>query len=480
MLLTDARVDGALVDVAIENGRITAIAPAGARQRAGERLDLAGRWLIPGFWDSHVHLTQWALLRQRVDLSAATSAAAAASLVSAAAAAHPAGAGDALLVGQGFRDGLWPDAPTRELLDRAAPGRDVVLVSADLHSAWLSSRALARFGRADSPTGLLLEDECFAVVARLDSATESLQDDWVRDAADAAARRGVVGIVDLEMSWNPDVWLRRMENGFDSLRVQFGVYPQHLQRAIDEGLHTGSRLGPLLEVGPFKIIIDGSLNTRTAFCAHPYPGEWKHPFGMLTVQPAELVRWLRLASGAGFVPAVHAIGDEANRFALDAFEEVGVGGRIEHAQLVHDQDFDRFARLGVEASVQPEHAMDDRDVADRYWGEHTARSFALRSLLDAGARLVLGSDAPVAPLDPWVTLAAAVGRSRDGREPWHPQQAITTPEAMAASTRSRLAPGEPADLVVVEQDPLTATPEALRDMAVTATLVAGRFTHSAL
>ena len=482
MLLRNARVGAALADVTLADGRISAVVPAGASPAEGETIDLEGRWLIPGLWDSHVHLTQYALTRQRVDLSSAASAAEAAALVAAAAArrAHPAGPHAPPLVGHGFRDGLWPDAPTRELLDAAAPGHLVVLISADIHCCWLNTAALERFGHPESPNGLLREDDCFAVMRDLDGATEHLQDDWVAEAADAAAKRGVVGIVDLEMAWNRDVWLRRMAAGFDRLRVRFGVYPQHLDRAIEEGLRTGQRLGPLLEVGPFKIITDGSLNTRTAYCAHPYPGELEHPYGLLTVEPEDLVQWLQRATDGGLVPAVHAIGDEANRLALDAFERLGAAGRIEHAQLVHERDFPRFAELGVEASVQPEHAMDDRDVADRYWAGRTDRSFALRSLLDAGATLRLGSDAPVAPLDPWITMAAAVGRARDDRAPWHPEQRISVEEALAASTESRVAPGEPADLVVVDDDPLSVGHARLRTMPVAATLVQGRFTHSAL
>ena len=126
--------------------------------------------------------------------------------------------------------------------------------------------------------------------------------------------------------------------------------------------------------------------------------------------------------------------------------------------------------------------MDDRAVADRYWAGRTARAFPLRSLIDAGATIVLGSDAPVAPLDPWITIAAAVGRARDGLPPWHPEQAISAAEAIASSThgRVRVAVGDPADLCVVEIDPLAATAEALRQMAVSATLIAGRFTFTLL
>jgi len=126
--------------------------------------------------------------------------------------------------------------------------------------------------------------------------------------------------------------------------------------------------------------------------------------------------------------------------------------------------------------------MDDRDIADRYWSGRTDRAFALRSLLDAGAELILGSDAPVAPLDPWVTVAAAVGRTRDGREPWHPEQRITIAQAIAASTNGvqTVARGNVADLAILDIDPLAATPDQLRAMPVAATLLAGYFTHNEL
>jgi hypothetical protein len=150
--------------------------------------------------------------------------------------------------------------------------------------------------------------------------------------------------------------------------------------------------------------------------------------------------------------------------------------------LLDDTDIGRFAQLGVVASVQPEHAMDDRDVVDRYWAGRTRRAFALRSLLDAGAVLALGSDAPVAPLDPWIAVAAAVHRTRDDRERWHPEQEITIEEALLASmppARRNLTirVGDPADLIVLDADPFTAAPAVIRAMPVAATMVAGRWTH---
>lgn len=480
-LLRNARVDDALVDVLVENGRIAEISPAGVAEAFGDTIELDGRWLVPGLWDHHVHLGQVALTMRRVDLSIATSAAEAAAVMRWAV-NHSPPEGDLPLIGAAFRDGLWPDIPTAALLDAAVGGTPTVLVSGDLHTTWLNTAALAKYGFTGHPTGVLVEDDAFAVTAELQNVSQSTLDAWLQDAATHAASRGVVGVVELEMAPNVDDWQRRFAAGFAGLRVEAGIYSSFLDAAVAAGHRTGNVLerGGLLTVGPFKILTDGSLNTRTAYCVDVYPGTAER--GLLTVPTDELLPLLRTAVGGGITPAVHAIGDEAVRLVLDAFEQLGIplpaGARMEHAQLVRPEDFPRFAALGVAASVQPEHAMDDRDVAERYWPGRTDRSFALRSLLDAGAELLLGSDAPVAPLDPWTTLSAAVTRSRDGREPWHPEQAITVDEGIQASTHSRIAVGEVADLVAVDLDPFE--PDNLAGMPVALTLLAGRATHSTL
>jgi predicted amidohydrolase YtcJ len=472
MRLSNARVGADVVDVRIDDGVITAIGDLGAADPAdGDRVDLGGRWLTPGLWDNHVHFSQWSLQSQRLDVSPARSAAETAHRISAVldeTSPSP-------FVAVGFRDGLWPDAPNLAVLD-AASAAPIVVVSGDLHAVWLNTAALELYGFAGHPTGLLREDEAFRVTALVDTVADDVLDGWADTAARAAAARGVVGIVDYEMAWNLDSWQRRQASGTDALRVEFGVYTEHLDRAIALGLRTGQAQGELLTMGNFKILIDGSLNTRTAYCFDDYPGS-AGGHGVLTVQPEELVELLRKASGAGIQPSVHAIGDRANTVALDAFAAVGCHGRIEHAQLVSDADLPRFAVLGVAASVQPGHALDDRDVADHYWSGRTNRAFPLRSLLDAGASLLFGSDAPVSPLDPWATAAAAVGRTRGAREPWHPEQSISAGEAIAASTRSTIAVGQPADLVVTELDASACTADQLRVMPVAATLLGGRFTH---
>ncbi len=487
MLIRNARVsgtDGAAVDLHINGGVISSIVPAGNSPLTAGDLDVERRWVSPGLWDNHVHASQWALVARRLDVSIATSARHAAELVGNALAARGAELVDPgqAFVGSGFRDGLWPDAPSLEVLDATTGGVPVVLVSGDLHAAWLNSAALDLYGHRGHATGLLREDPAFEVTRGLNAVSDALLDSWMLDAGHAAAARGVVGIVDLEMAWNLETWQRRMRNGFDCLRVEFGIYSEDLERAIELGLRTGDAVTDLLTVGRFKVLTDGSLNTRTAYCYDEYPGMEgdEHSHGMLTVPPADLLPRMRMAVQGGIEPSVHAIGDHATSLALDAFEELASRGRIEHAQLVSETDIARFAALGVTASVQPDHAMDDRDVAEKFWPGRTGRAFPLRSMLDSGAELALGSDAPVSPLDPWVTIAAAVGRSRDDREPWHPEQAITAREALAATTRTTVAVGEVADLIVTDDDPVTLTGGQFRDVVVRATLLGGRLTHSSL
>ncbi|WP_461164288.1 amidohydrolase [Arthrobacter sp. R4-81] len=469
--------DSECSDIHIAGGVVSRISPAGDHPARPTVVDFDGGCAIPGLWDEHVHMTQWALAAQRLDLSRAESATNAVELLR----PHLGGMeSDTTLVGVGFRDAVWSDAPTLEMLDAVTRRQPTALLSHDLHCVWLNSAAAKRYGVFLDADGLLREDAAFAVTRQLDQLPDPLVDGWVADAARIAASRGIVGIVDFEMAWNRDAWMRREAAGFDSVRVDVGVYAEHLGRAAGLGLRTGQAFpgSGLLRVGPMKVLIDGSLNTRTAFCVDPYPHGGK---GVLTVSEAELLALLERAGEAGFVPAVHAIGDAANKVALDAFERAGIPGRIEHAQFVRQQDFRRFADLNVTASVQPLHALDDRDAAEANWAGHTDRAFPLRSLLEAGAMLALGSDAPVAPLDPWAAMSAATTRSRqDGREPWHPEQSITRKEALAASARGRkrIQVGDRADIAILDGDPLAVPDDVFARMPVAATVVGGRFTYN--
>jgi hypothetical protein len=334
----------------------------------------------------------------------------------------------------------------------------------------------------DHPTGVLLENDCMAATAELPSASTHTLDEWVLAATDAAASRGVTGIVDYEYSDTVTDWLRRLALRPLGVRVAAVVSRPLLDTAIERGHRTGDVVaasGGLVSVGPYKLFVDGSLNTRTAYCHDPYPGQDTH--GLLELPFEELVALMDKASRNGISPAVHAIGDHANTLALDAFAKVGCPGRIEHAQLVHPDDLPRFAELGVVASVQPAHQPDDRDVADQYWTGRTAHAFPYGALLAAGATLEIGSDAPVSPLDPWDGIASAVTRTDDDRAPWHPEQSIPLPAALAAASkgRSSVKVGDVADLMVTAVDPSAVPPQDLRDLPITATLLAGRPTYLA-
>lgn len=466
------------VDIRIVDGLIADIAPTGVLTVSGEVLDADGAWAIPGLWDNHVHTMQWALAAMRTPLGAATSAAEAARTISG---VHP--FPDGRRVGTGFRDALWADRPSLDILDAVTGTVPTYLVNADLHSVWLNTAALAREGFR-SEDGVLRETEAFEISRRLNAVDAAHGDAAMIRAGDQAANRGVTGLVDFDMAWNAEAWPRRIRSGFAAHRIEFAVYPFDLERAVSAGLRSGHLCEDadapehgrgLVHVGSLKIIADGSLGTRTAACSHSYPGEPEN-FGMLTVPADELATLLMQAAASGFSAAVHAIGDRATTSALDAFTTTGAVGSIEHAQLVRHADLARFARLGIVASVQPQHAVDDRDLADRHWPLQSALGYPLASLRAAGAELRFGSDAPVAPLDPWQAIAAAVSRTDDDRESWHPEEQITFDHALEASVRSALRPGEPADIVLCAMDPRKTEPKQLRTMPVISTLLAGRVT----
>lgn len=473
--------DGGAHDVLVEGDRVTSITPAGAlTQPPGAAvLDADGRYLVPGLWDEHTHMVQWALAMSRLDLSGAASAGATVALVRAAVADRP-------LVGYGFRDALWPDAPTTAALDAVSGTTPVILVAADLHCAWVNTAGTQLLGVHTGPDGLVREGEWFAAMEGLDQVTIASAEDALRQALPLLPARGVVGVVDLEWADSIADWSRRLSSAPGLIRVDAGIYPDRLDAAIADGWRSGQQVpgtGGLLRVGPLKILSDGSLNTRTAYCRHQYLGE---PvafdgvgYGHQEFSPDQMDPLVAAATGAGITSTIHAIGDLAVTLALDVFERAGVAGRIEHAQLIDPADLPRFAQLDVVASVQPEHAMDDRDLVDEYWADRAQSCFPLASLRDAGAQLRLGSDAPVAPLDPWISVAAAAFRRRGSRSAWQPREALDVPTALAASARgrNRVRAGDVADLVLVDADPVTADAQLLREMPVWATMLAGRWTH---
>lgn len=483
MRLANARrIDGSLIDIDLVDERIARVSPADSTPAAGERHDLEGATVIPGLWDEHTHLGQWARHRTRPSVLDAPTAEAAAAIAAEAARAHR-GADPLVLVG--MRDGLWSSAPSRELLDRRTGDVPTLVVSSDVHSSWPNTAMLRRLG-LEPGAPLLREEAAFAALAAVEGMLDADSlDRLVVDALAAAAARGVVGVVDLEFDDAVGAWMR--PGRATPLRVEVGVYANDLELAAERGLRTGDPIAHRARMGRLKVISDGSLGTRTAWTAHPYGScdAGEHGTGVRNVDDAALDRLLARAGELGIDATIHAIGDAAAAAAIDAFERAGTGGRIEHVQLIAAADIPRLARLGITASIQPEHALDDRELTAALWADRSRDAFRIRSLLDAGVDVVLGSDAPVTPLDPWFAIATAVTRTRGGELPWQPEEAITLAEAVDASTRSRLAAGEPADLVVLGAEPpgagdAPALAAALRAMPIALTMIAGEVLHGAL
>lgn len=482
---------GALGEVHVVDGRVARAPAPDARL-----VDGGAGVVMPGLWDAHVHMNQWASASRWIDVSQAGSPAEAAAMMASGRRARPGqqvlgehAVGDQVLVGFGFRESLWMSSPTAADLDAAIDDLPAVVIASDVHTVWLNTAALTHFGLVGG--GLLREQDAFALQSRLDDVPTLTMDAWVARASQAAARTGVVGVVDLTMAagsggWGPSDWQRRFRNGFDALRVRTGVYPQHLGRVADEGLHRRQVLDDhgLLTMGPVKVITDGTMTSRTAWCHDPYPVTGTgdplpgHEHGMATVAMDELVEVLMRANALGLEVAVHAIGDRSVSQSLDAFAETQARGSIEHAQLVRPDDLRRMAALGIRASVQPLQMIDDRDGTDTIWADRAQHAYPFASMLAAGVEVSLGSDAPVTPIDPWSAIEAAVRRTLDNRESWHPEQALTLTQALLASTRGvhSLVVGADADLIVLPVNPFEVPDHEVHAISPTLTLVGGRVT----
>jgi hypothetical protein len=479
LVLADDRIAAVLDDAAD--------APAGAR-----RVDLAGGCVLPGFVDAHVHFPSWALARRELRLFDCRSLDEALERVRAAT-VPPGG----WLRGRGWRDELWSERPTRQALDAVAPGVRVALRAHDGHSLWLSSAALAAAEHdlkvpggvvetddSGDPTGILREESAWRFYDTHAAAGRAETLDAMRAALPAAAAAGVTGVHDKDGGRGaPALFAALRDAGELTLRVWQSLPAEWLARGdiapqLDD---------PWLRVGYVKAFMDGTLGSRTA--------RLLDGSGVEITSAARLAQLIRRAERAGFALAVHAIGDRANRDALDAFAAAATPGarhRIEHAQCVAPEDVARFAALGIAASVQYSHATSDRDLAERIWADRIEHAYPYRSLLDAGARLAGGSDAPVEELDPLAGLRAAVLRTDSERAPWRPEQAIPADAALESFTvapawlsfdehrRGRLRPGFDADLTVLDRDPLADPPASVADARVVAAMVAGQWVHHAI
>jgi predicted amidohydrolase YtcJ len=486
-----------------------------------ELIDLGGRAALPGFIDAHVHFLGYSHDRQRVRLDRAASIPEIQLLVREQAAQTPTGA---WVVGRGWDRNLWPagTVPTRQALDAAVPDRPVSLLSRDVHAVWANTRALelaeidadtpdpsgGRIVRAadGSPTGVLLESagEQVRALSSRPALSESIA--VAETALAALSRVGLTSVCNFEGVEATRV-LRALDgDGRLRLRVSMGLTRAGLAHAAGFGLGTGFG-SERLRIGLLKLFADGALGSGTAAMLEPYADAQANQTagdrGIATIEKDELIDLMRQAREAEIGVATHAIGDAAVRLVLDAAEVVradkhpGAASqilRVEHAQLVHPDDIPRFARLNVVASMQPLHATSDMRVADRRWGARCRTAYAWRSLLDAGARLAFGTDCPVEPPNPLLSIHAAVTRQLPGDDPpggWYPEQRLSVAEAIYAYTAGSadalglrgdvgvLAPGSLADIAVLDADPYTVDPSRLAAIAVEMTVFDGDIIYQA-
>lgn len=511
-----------LVDaLAVRDGRILAAGRAEDLRSTSSnfrRIDLARRTVLPGFTDSHIHLPAYGLSLQRVDLTGTRSVREAVDRVRGA--VERAAPGE-WVRGRGWDKNLWVEDrfPTRADLDPVAPSHPVILSSKDGHLLWVNTAALRAAGMdrtaGDPPGGEITRDARGEPVGLLKESAKDLILRAVPPADDATLERAIrsatghmhtLGITAVHNFTGTDpsdgaatfaAFQRLAARGELRLRVWLTIPERAIEAAAGIGLRTGFG-NEWLRVGPVKIFADGTLGSQTAAMIEPFVGQRNTGIAIHTRE--ELVDLVRRATASGFWCAIHAIGDRANRWVLDAFEanveasrHLGARHRIEHVQLIHPDDLPRLARLGVTASMQPIHATSDRDIADRYWGARSRTAYAWRSLRQAGTVLAFGSDAPVESPDVFQGLFAAVTRRRvddPQGEPWYPLEALTIDGAVAAYTTGaayaagmeaacgRLAEGMVADFIVLDRDPYDVAPDDLPRIRVEGTVLAGEIVYA--
>lgn len=467
MLLRSVRLldAAAPVDVRVRSGRISELA-AHLQPATGEEVhDAAGAIAIPGLWDQHVHVGQVAQGYSRMDTTAATSTGDLLAQVAAALRDRPTAAG--ALVGFGHRLVDLHGTPTVAALDEVAPTLPVVLIGGDAHHAWMNTPALHGLGLAPHE-GIVGEEEWFRALAHLDDlpGVAAGLEAGVRLLQRDALARGVTGICDME--WAPN-W-RRWQQREALLRVRTATYIGDMDQVPGP---TGTPISAdgLVTMGPLKVILDGALGSRSALCRDAYGALGPEGRGVLSVEAPDLLAALERADALGLDAAVHAIGDAATGIALEAFGQVSPGTgppRIEHAQMLTDGDIAAMAGLGVIASVQPAHLLDDRDPTEDVWGRHADEAYRFADLQRAHVPMIFGSDAPVAPVDPWLAMSAAVHRSADARPSWFPAQQLQPREALACSTDGvrGLAVGGVADIVLLAEDPFAPVPRDAQGLMI--------------
>lgn len=507
--------------VAIRGDRIAAVgAMDDVRKLIGSNtrvIDAGDGLITPGFIDTHVHFIDGGFRLASVQLRDAKTPQEFIARIAAFARTVPPGT---WITGGDWDHQNWGgELPRKEWIDSVTPQHPVFVPRLDGHMALANSAALKAAGvtRATrnvsggeivrdangEPTGML-KDNAMGLVGRVEPAPSAeLMDRALAAAMEYVAQQGVTTVHNMGGWSDLATFERARQNGSLRTRIYAVVPLSSWERLRDTvAARGGSRGDEWVRIGGLKGFVDGSLGSKTAAFNEPFEGE-KTNRGLLVNSEENLYRWISGADGAGLQVMVHAIGDRANNLLLNIYERVQRENtnseradrrfRIEHAQHLAPADIPRFRELGVIASMQPYHAIDDGRWAEKVIGAERSRgTYAFRSLLDAGAHLSFGSDWFVAPPTPLEGIYAAVTRrTLDGAHPdgWVPEQKITVEEALAAYTREAayasfeedlkgtLEVGKLADITVIDRNPLNIPPETIREARITHTIVGGKVVH---
>ena len=509
--------------VAVRGDRIVAVGGTDEVHRLSGKatrvIDARGRFLMPGFHDAHIHLMTGGHQLDAVDLKDAPTPEEFARRIGERAKATPRGE---WILGGNWDEQGWPGAPlpTRQMIDEVTPDTPVFVHRYDEHMALANTVALKLAGvtaktpevaggqivhdARGEPTGIL-KDAAMAYVQRV--IPDETPEQRLRILERALGHMAVLGVTSVQdMGPDPDdirLYASLAERGALTTRIR----AVRAEVPLAGELASGQRVEPVkpsafLKVSGAKGFADGSLGSTTAFFFEPYTDDPKSR-GLLAdeMQPLEAMRDRLIAlDRAGEQLCIHGIGDRAISMVLDLFADVAKANgprdrrpRIEHSQHVARADFARYAEIGAIASVQPYHAIDDGKWAEKRIGpERVKTTYAFRSFVDAGVRLAVGTDWPVAPLDPRLSIHAAVTRATlDGKNPggWVPEQKLTVAQVIEGYTagaaysafeereKGSITVGKLADMVLLDKDPFAVAPEALRDLQVAVTIAGGRVVH---
>jgi predicted amidohydrolase YtcJ len=503
--------------VAVAGGRVLAVgSDADLHRLAGpstQVIDAAGRFVMPGFIDSHVHFLSGGFNLASVQLRDADTPEEFARRIGEFARDSEPGA---WITGGDWDHEAWGgELPRKEWVDSLTPENPVFVSRLDGHMALANSVALEAGGINAStspieggeierdpvtgdPTGILRDEAMGPVAASMPERSEAELDVSLQAAVRHALSRGVTQVHDMAGWTDLATYRRARARGGLPLRV-YTVVPMSTWERLRDYVEVEGRGDDRLWWGGLKAFVDGSLGSTTAWFYEPYTDE-PQTAGLLTTDTTELASWIEAADRAGLHVIVHAIGDRANDWLLDVYERVAQANgdrdrrfRVEHAQHLSPEAIDRFSQQGVIPSMQPYHAIDDGRWAEKRIGPERIRTtYAFRSLSDAGAALAFGSDWTVAPIDPVLGLYAAVTRrtlDRANPDGWVPAERIGVEETLRAYTRGAayagfmdgktgvLQQGAFADLVILDQNPFEVDAVVLDSLQVDLTMVDGEIVY---